>query len=291
MNQFTPGRLAQMACLIEATAGKPGNVHPLRPFDDAHYLDFALSALVIGPPLDRARTEGVGAAVLGAVQATREVVTTNTNLGMILLLAPLAAVPPEISLESGIKDVLALTTVEDTSRVYQAIRLACPGGLGNAAEQDVREEPTVPLQEAMTLASGRDLIALQYAKGYRTVLHEALPRLRRSVQSGDPLETSIVTTFLDLLARYPDSLIVRKWGRAIAEDVSRKATEILEADWPRRHGSAERLARFDGFLRGSGRRINPGTTAYLVSAALNAALRDGTIELPRVSGAAGWSMF
>src|SRR4051795_7320508 len=89
----TPGLLAQVACLMEVTARKPGNVHRGADFPDLHFLDFLLSAAAIAGPLDRAAAEGVGTAVLAAVQSTRRVVSTNTNLGMILLLAPLAAVP------------------------------------------------------------------------------------------------------------------------------------------------------------------------------------------------------
>ncbi len=82
-----------MACLLEATARKPGNVHRFADFPDLHYLDFLLSATAIRGPLDEAHERGIGATVLAAVQATRDVVSTNTNLGMILVLAPLAAVP------------------------------------------------------------------------------------------------------------------------------------------------------------------------------------------------------
>src|SRR5438105_2433054 len=90
---WSPGRLAQLACLLEVTARKPGNVHRLRDLPDLHFVDFWLSALAIAEPLDRVAAVGVGAAVFDAIQATRRVVATNTNLGMVLLLAPLAAVP------------------------------------------------------------------------------------------------------------------------------------------------------------------------------------------------------
>src|SRR5215210_8063191 len=97
----SPGRLAQVACLLEVTARKPGNVHRHADFAGTHYLDFLLSAAAIGPALDRARALGVGRAILDAVEATRRVVATNTNLGMVLLLAPLAAVPQGVELPVG----------------------------------------------------------------------------------------------------------------------------------------------------------------------------------------------
>ena len=55
---LSPGLLAQVACLLEVTARKPGNVHRGRDFADSHYLDFLLSAAAIAGPLDRARRIG-----------------------------------------------------------------------------------------------------------------------------------------------------------------------------------------------------------------------------------------
>jgi triphosphoribosyl-dephospho-CoA synthase len=171
----SPGLLAQFACILEATARKPGNVHRYADFDDCTYLDFLLSAATIAGPLDRAREVGVGAAVLLAVEATRRVVVTNTNLGMVLLLAPLAAVPEGESLREGIERVLDRLTVEDAQLVYRAIRLARPGGLGDAPEQDIRDEPTIDLRAAMRLAADRDAVARQYASGYADVFDVAAP--------------------------------------------------------------------------------------------------------------------
>ena len=87
------GLCAQLACILEATARKPGNVHRYADFADATYLDFLLSAAAIAPVMEQAPRRRVGETVLRAVRATRRVVATNTNLGTILLLAPLAAVP------------------------------------------------------------------------------------------------------------------------------------------------------------------------------------------------------
>src|SRR5262249_17274806 len=153
-------------------------------------------AVAIGDALDRAATVGVGATVHAAIAATRRVVSTNTNLGIVLLLSPLAAVPPDSDLGRGIHAVLANTTLEDAEAVYSAIRLARPGGLGIVAEQDIASPPTVPLSAAMKLAAERDLIARQYVDGYREVLDEALPRLRGLLESGHTLETSIVGAYL-----------------------------------------------------------------------------------------------
>jgi triphosphoribosyl-dephospho-CoA synthase len=285
----SPGLLAQAACLMEVTAQKPGNVHRGCDFDDCHYLDFLLSAAAIAGPLDRARATGVGQAVRQAVEASRRVVATNTNLGMVLLLAPLAAVPDDQALATGIQDVLAATSVEDARDVYLAIRLARPGGLGTVPDQDASGEPTVTLRQAMQMAADRDLVARQYANGFHEVFHEALPALRSSLALGRPLETAIVAAYLALLARHPDTLIARKRGWNEAHAVSLRASAVLRAGWPDETAGEALCAEFDAWLRADGHVRNPGATADLIAAALFAALRDGTIPLPRPAGPCGWS--
>src|SRR5579864_4212197 len=283
---LTSGQLAQIACLFEVTARKPGNVHRFCDFADTNYLDFVLSAAAIVGPLDRARQIGLGPCVLEAVEATRQVVATNTNLGMILLLAPLAAVPDGIELERGVESVLAATTIDDAGFVYRAIRLARAGGLGQVADQDVASEPTVPLRDAMRLAADRDLVARQYANGYAEVFQLALPALRAALSAPQPLEMAIVTSFLTLLAQRPDTLIARKRGSFEASEASRGAAEVLASGWPEAPAAEPALDAFDAWLRAEGHARNPGTTADLVTAALFAALRDGTIKLPTSFGLA-----
>ena len=278
-DDLTPGRLAEIACLLEVTARKPGNVHRFADLPGLHFADFLLSAAAIAGPFDRTVSQGIGALVLGAIAATRRVVSTNTNLGIVLLLAPLAAVPEGVHLACGVERALAETTVADACLVYRAIRLAQPGGMGEVADQDVSDDPTKTLREVMSLAAERDLIARQYANGYREVLNEGLPSLRESLGEGQTLETAIVSAHLDLLALYPDSLIARKRGLGAATEVSRRASLVLAAGWPM-HEEAQRLCNeFDRWLRAPDNRFNPGTTADLVTAAIYAGLLDRSIRL------------
>lgn len=254
------GLCAQLACLLEATARKPGNVHRAADFVDTHFLDFLFSAAAIAPVLDRAASQSVGETILEAVRATRGVTATNTNLGIILLLAPLAAASDVAS----VGDVLRATTVDDARSVYAAIRLASPGGLGRTGEQDVATEPTVTLLDAMRLAADRDGVARQYATDFTDVLAASLATDR-------PLEDAIVRLHLQLLAARPDTLIARKCGDAVAAEASFRAAACL---------SGASLAEFDAWLRADGHRRNPGTTADLVTACLFVALRRGIIQLP-----------
>jgi triphosphoribosyl-dephospho-CoA synthase len=275
---------------MEATARKPGNVHPGANFEDTHFHEYVLSAAAIAEPFNRVHQFGIGGTILGAVNATRGVVTKNTNLGMILLLAPLAAVPDEQALAGGIATVLAATTVEDARQVYQAIRLAQPGGLGKVADQDVAGEPTVTLLQAMRLAANRDMVARQYDNNFHEVFHDALPVLRSALQAGQALETAIVAAYLTVLAQHPDTLIARKRGAEAAREVSRRAADVLAAGWPERTEGRALCTQFDDWLREDGHARNPGATADLIAAALFAALRDGTIGLPRPAGPPGWSL-
>ena len=153
---------------LEATARKPGNVHPEAAFADLTYADFIRSAEVIAPILAKAPTAGVGETIYQAAAATREQVGSNSNLGMLLLLAPLAAVPLEQSLGKGIQTVLAGLTREDARWVYRAIRLSEAGGLGKRPKAMSPYDPTGTLVEMMKLAAGRDRIASEYAAGFRS---------------------------------------------------------------------------------------------------------------------------
>lgn len=276
MDRPSPGLLAQFACLLEATARKAGNVHRFADFDDATYVDFLLSAAAISGPLDRARNVGLGATVREAIAATHEVVATNTNLGMVLLLTPLAMLDDNEDI-ARVGRVLGATTVEDARLVYEAVRLAQPGGLGRVTEQDVADAPTVTLREAMRLAAPRDVVARQYVTDFADVM-SAVRSLRQSLVSGHFLETAIVATHLAVLQSVPDTLIARKRGEDVAREASRRAADVLERGWPA-SGRAE-FAAFDRWLREDGHARNPGATADLVTAALFLSLRDGTIPLP-----------
>jgi triphosphoribosyl-dephospho-CoA synthase len=81
---------AQLACVLDVSAEKPGNITPSHDFRDTSYEDMLRSAIAVGPELARAGERGVGETVLAVVEASRRVAPANTNLGIALLLAPLA---------------------------------------------------------------------------------------------------------------------------------------------------------------------------------------------------------
>jgi triphosphoribosyl-dephospho-CoA synthase len=274
------GLYAQLACIWEATARKPGNVHPTARFIDSNYLDYLASAAAIAPVLDNAHHRPVGETILAAIRATRQVVSNNTNLGLVLLLAPLAAVGPQDDFRRGLQVVLCNLGLEDARLVYEAIRLAAPAGLGQVDDQDIQQEPTEPLQKVMALAADRDLIARQYANGFCDIFDQAVPALKRGLDEHLALEPAIIGCHLDLMAHFPDTLIARKRGREEAKDATAKARAVLEAGWPGTSHSQDALAALDAWLRAEGHSRNPGTTADLVAACLFVALRQGIIKLP-----------
>jgi triphosphoribosyl-dephospho-CoA synthase len=274
----TIGYLAQLACTWEVLARKAGNVCPGREFPDLTVNDFLLSAAAIAPVLEQAPRQPLGITILRCIEETRKVVNTNTNLGIVLLLAPLASVPLDQPLEPGLKRVLEHTTVEDSRNVYTAIRLAKPGGLGEVKEQDVRAEPTLPLRDVMTLAKERDQIAAQYATVFTTVF-DLQDRLVRVAKRHGNIERAIIDAQLEFLTRYVDSLVSRKLGFVRAARIGVWARVIIDAGGPVTWHGRPRYRAFDAWLRSDNHARNPGTTADLIAAALFVALRENRIPL------------
>jgi triphosphoribosyl-dephospho-CoA synthase len=261
-------------------ASKPGNVHRGADFEDLTFADLATSAVAIGPAFDELAGGRAGRLVLAAVEATRALVSTNTNLGMLLLMAPLAAVPRDEALSAGIAAVLDRLDADDARQVYEAIRLAKPGGLGRVEKHDLSGPPPGDLLVAMRAAADRDLVARQYANGFAEVLGVTLPLLGAGQQRGWSLNDTIIHAHLTVMSQYPDSLIARKCGAAVAEEAAAYAAQVLRSGAPGEEAYHEALADLDFWLRGDGHRRNPGTTADLIAAGLFAALREGIIELP-----------
>lgn len=271
-----------LATLWEATAPKPGNVYRGADFGDMTYVDFLTSAAVTGPIVARAEELGLGGTVLAAVRATREAVGVNTNLGTLLLVVPLtlghSQRSPGETLGAAATRVVRAATSADAEQVYQAIRVARPGGLGKVAAGDVAEAPTMSLLEAMGLAADRDLVARQWVNEFREVA-EAADVVEQEYHAGTPLGEAIVVSQLTLLAAHGDSLVARKLGDAASRDVATRAAHVLS----KRGDVAEYLALrhdFDFWLRSDGNRRNPGTTADLLAASLLRLQLEGRLTLP-----------
>ena len=301
----TVATAAQLACLLEASAPKPGNVSPGRHFADTRYEHFLASAAAIGPPLTGAATRPLGTTIRLAIQATTQWTAANTNLGIVLLLAPLARAVLEAAsgseaafgsdpggaldwgqtpadrdsrlqkLRTAVGRVIEATTVDDAREAYAAIRLAQPGGLGNADAQDVAAEPTMTLLEVMQVAAHRDGIAREYSTRFETSFDVGVPALARARRDGLGWDDAVVETYLTLLEAAPDTHIARRGGVALAEDISRKASAVLEAGGVRSDAGRRALAGMDAALRDPRNTANPGTTADLTAAVIFAFLLVG----------------
>jgi triphosphoribosyl-dephospho-CoA synthase len=264
---------AQLACVLEASAEKPGNITPSHDFHDTSYEDMLRSAIAVGPELARAGDRGVGETVLAVVQASRRVAPANTNLGIALLLAPLAkAALDGEPLRARLGATLGALDVADARAAYEAVRLAAAGGLGERVEHDVRSEPAVGLREAMASAAGRDAIASEYVTDFALTFETGVPALVAALGDGLAVREAIVELALRMLDVAPDTLIARKRGAAAAARVSAGAGDVLAAGGIRTAAGRRALRSFDASLREPGNALNPGTTADLVTATLFVAL-------------------
>jgi triphosphoribosyl-dephospho-CoA synthase len=310
------GEAIRWACILEATAPKPGNVFPGRPFSDLCYRDFVEAAESAAALLELPGTPW-SERVLRSVRDGRARSGTNVNLGIALLLGPLVAADEALSGDAGEGQIrqdgpsggpratadrpaggeadevrptvgrsLALGLLErenwgsavgrqldavspgDSQRLFEAIALSGAGGLGRVDSMDVHDPDAEhdDILAAMRLAAPRDRIARQYSDRFRDLFEHIVPVVERAVLRWGDLLTGIVRAQVELLASEPDSLIARKYGAAVAEEVQRRAAATDPTD------SAE-VERLDRWLRGGGRRFNPGTTADLIAAALYVILR------------------
>jgi triphosphoribosyl-dephospho-CoA synthase len=256
------------ACRDELDAPKPGNVHV---FADGHRMtaaDFVRSAEAAAGPLAAAGTR-VGLRILQAVEAVRAAVGANTNLGIILLCAPLAAAAElePTDLRIALSNVLGRLDIEDANLAFRAIALAAPGGLGHAELHDVREPATVTLADAMAEAAHRDRIAHQFSSDFADIFDRGMIWLDASSRRWTDPKWATLAVYLGFLAAFPDTHIVRKYGAAVAEDVRATAMEFerrLRSEQPA--DLLVDLLAWDGVLKR--RAINPGTSADLTVATL-----------------------
>jgi triphosphoribosyl-dephospho-CoA synthase len=262
------------ACLLDVLALKPGNVGVHGPGHGMEPVDFVRSARAAAPAIAAAGVT-VGERIHAAITATRAAVGTNTNLGVVLLAAPLAHAALQSQwplsrarLAEGLAQVLAGLTVADAELAFEAIRLANPGGLGDSPRHDVRAPAQVTLLEAMREAANRDSIARQYAGAFADVLGTGFERLAAARAAGRDRRWSATEVFLEFLCRYPDSHVARKFGPAAAEALRREACSQAEALRHAGDTSAmrARLEGWDAALKARG--FNPGTSADLTVATL-----------------------
>ena len=267
------------ACEIDVRALKPGNVGLHGAAYGMCADDFIRSAHACAPAICRLDAS-LGERIFEAVAETRAVVDCNTNLGIVLLCAPVIHAVlnrGNQDIRLAVASVLESTTVVDTTLAYRAVRTVQPGGMGKVDEADLVDDPAINLRDAMALAQERDLVAAQYADGYYLLFDEVVPRLLEFQAKWGYALWSAVGAYLALLSRYPDSLIARKYGVDEARKVIAEAVPLSESfavtNEPEQF--EPQLLEFDRRLKRDG--LNPGTTADLVITGLFIAGLEGDV--------------
>jgi triphosphoribosyl-dephospho-CoA synthase len=286
------------ACRDELETPKPGNVHVYAPGHGMTVAQFEDSAAAAAGPLC-APGARVGARIRGAVEATIRAAGTNTNLGIVLLCAPLAAAadPAPAALAGGGKSgelrgsllcVLDGLDIADAADAFAAIVQASPAGLGRAEEHDVFAPPQVTLKQAMAEAADRDRVARQYATGFADVFDLGMPLHVAAAARWRDSKFATLAIYLGFLSRFPDSHILRKYGAEAAAELCRTAQKfdalLWEADDPASLSGdfLGELLAWDQDLKA--RRLNPGTTADLTVATLFGLRLQSVLPSARISG-------
>jgi triphosphoribosyl-dephospho-CoA synthase len=258
----------EQACLDELEAPKPGNVHL---FADGHRMtadDFVRSAAAAAGPLTEQGAK-VGARILGAVEASFAAVGANTNLGIILLCAPLAAAAEQGGdLRQAVGRVLDKLDRDDADLAFRAIVRASPAGLGRAARHDVFAPATVSLRDAMAEAADRDRIARQYVTVFADIFEHGEPVFAARLAATSDRRLATLSVYLGFLAVFPDSHVVRKYGPTVADQICTAATVLNTevASAATLNDVLGAVLAWDKKLKLDG--INPGTSADLTVASL-----------------------
>ena len=296
----------QFAMFLDILTPKPGNVHRYQDHPDTRFVHFAASIIRLGHPLYRAAhwgfqlasakedSSGLGELLKSSVQASMEPHGKNTLLGTILLLIPIAVaagydIPRSrhtlSSLRSNLSRLLEKTTVDDAVELIRTLKIASPGGAIPKTEEwtskpkafdfqsphtiDLIRREEYTLRDLQALASTYDLIAEEYTTKFAYTFETVYPQLQASLNRHPHIEDAVLITYLWMLAHRPDSFVQRKAGSKVAEEVRKRAKKLHakivktpESRW------LNQIEPFDEYLRSEGSKLNPGTTADLLSGAL-----------------------
>ncbi|WP_305907586.1 triphosphoribosyl-dephospho-CoA synthase [Methylomarinum sp. Ch1-1] len=271
----------RQACEAELQAFKPGNVSVYSAGHDMEVEDFRISFRVSsGPITNPAYT--LGEKIYYAVKQTRDAVGCNTNLGIILLCAPLLQVAASLtqgqSLRNKLSNLLASTTRQDADWVFKAITLAAPGGLGDSDEADVKQEASVTLTEAMEIASSKDRIAYQYISNYKDIFDFTVLLYNNNFAKFGDQNWAALAVYAGMLTRHADSHIERKYGPRYSAWVASEMEKVHQALLTTRHPESlvSMLEGIDAGFKEKG--INPGTTADITVATVLVVLLEQLIN-------------
>jgi len=259
------------ACRAELDALKPGNVHRHSAGHGMEVAHFERAAEAAADPIADPSLS-VGKRILRATEASVAATGLNTNLGIVLLCAPLAKAANETTFGIGLRRrldmILAALDEQDAFDAFAAIRIANPAGLGQVDEGDIRDNPErLTLIKAMYLAAERDRIANAYVTAYSDIFDFALPVFQDARRLSTDSNLAVTTLHMSLLAEFPDTHIIRKYGEAVAAEVRQEARTLKAQCLPVASAKCiPALIEFDAKMKTKG--LNPGTTADFVVATL-----------------------
>lgn len=290
-------KTAQIASLLEVSGHpKPGNVHRTRDFPDMVFEDFLISGVAIGDTMNKAAELGkkygkegsldkieLGKLIKEAVIETDKWIANNTNLGIVMLLTPIAAAAGMSNETSEIQDnvdkIMRATSSFDAVNLYDAINIAQAGGMGEQDELDVGSEDAkkqliekdINMFDVLDLSSQWDMLAFELTRTMPITFGVGYPTFR-DVKVDHGINKATVQTFLTILSIYPDTLIARKYGIETAQEVSAEASSIIAEGGILTDKGRELLVKYDADL--VKKEFNPGTTADLTASSVMVALLD-----------------
>ncbi|MFW9969735.1 MAG: triphosphoribosyl-dephospho-CoA synthase [Candidatus Odinarchaeota archaeon] len=302
-------RCLNLASLLEVTAWpKPGNISKWANFEKTKFEHF-MAGIVAIQPIFRVFTklnfqksfrneEDYKSIELGYYfkKAAEEMIRWqdggNVLLGHILILTPLAVAAvicmkkgeTKISeLKNNLNKVIENSSVYDTINLYQTIRLCNPGGLGKVERYDINDKNSfkelkndnINLKKIFNLSKEYDLISLEYSNGFDIILNQGLPYFVKIFNEFKDINIAIVNTYLKLLSLNPDSLVIRKSGRESALKISDAAANILNYRGISSEKGLKLAIELDNELQKEKGKLNPGTTADLISGVIFCALLIG----------------
>ena len=263
----------KFVCDTEIKSLKPGNVHKYSEGHGMNLKDFLKSSLIISKCLTKNNLD-LGKKILISVNEIQNKIKKNTNLGIILMLSPIATIVQEegvISKEELLKKIKSLIkkqNIKNSIPIFKAISLTSPGGLGFSKKYDVNELPNTNLYKAMEFAKKKDLIARQYCNGFEDIYKIGIPAYKKFYNKWGKVDWALTGVYLTFLKKFNDSHIVRNKGNKIATSIKKEAKKYYF--FLKRNKNLTKIKKklliFDKKLKS--KRINPGTTADLTVATL-----------------------
>ena len=254
------------ACSKDVEVIKPGNVNIDYPHSDTTAYDFLRSAHDSCKSLFK-QDFSLGERIYYSVSDSRKNTKVNTNLGILLLIAPIIHSllhSTKTTFRSALKDVIKTSQISDTNLLCRAINFVNPGGLGEKERMSTNSLPRVTLKTIMDKSANYDRLSYQYSTGYSDILDFIVPRIIEHKKNIENTDFLLSLVFLEILSEIPDTHISRKFNEKIAKKTSNEACDLIKIinTERSRKKALSRICQLDYEYKNKG--INPGTTADLL---------------------------